>query len=111
MIAVIVFSTPEQCALSPFHSRPWPTEYGAGRPTKTNSFTDPRVLRMKLLVQPGIFPIPGLWGKNTIPYTGTIAYHRDFLSTTSIGEKQAAVSFLAWVADRFDISVAEGREP
>ena len=86
MIAVIVFSTPEQCALSPFHSRPWPTEYGAGRPTKTNSFTDPRVLRMKLLVQPGIFPIPvlGFWGKIAMPNARTMAYRRDFPSTTGI---------------------------
>ena len=41
-------------------------------------------LGMKL--QPGIcpFPVLGFWGKNTMPYAGTMAYRRYFPSTTSI---------------------------
>ena len=41
-------------------------------------------LRIKL--QPGIHlsTVLGLWGKTTMPYAGTMEFHRDFVYTTSI---------------------------
>ena len=41
-----------------------------------------QALELDRAVQPGTFsfPVLGFWVKNTMPYTGTMAYRRDFLS-------------------------------